>query len=308
MQQILLGTSSIRVSRLGYGCWRTARSTDDTENLAITRSAVFAAFDAGYTLFDHADIYCGGEAESTFGRLLAENSGLRSRIVLATKCGICLPQLTGGPYRYDSSKDYILAQVEGSLRRLRVDSIDLMQLHRPDFLMEPEEVASAFDSLRTSGKVREFGVSNFSVSQTNLLQSMMRQRLIVNQIELSLLQMAPLHDGTLDQCQQERMTPLAWSPLAGGLLGNGAQELLPAQQGYDPARAVQALDTLAAEKGSTRTALALGWLLRHPSGVIPLVGSTVPTRIHEAAAANAVTLSRVEWYSLLTAARSTPLP
>ena len=171
MQKTTLGESKLSSSRLGYGCWRLAPAGDVKTNLEIARKAVLAAVDAGFTLFDHADIYCHTRAESAFGEVLRENPKLRKKLLVATKCGIRLAdEPPGSPHRYDFSAEHIIRSCEQSLRRLHVEEIDLYQLHRPDWLMDATEVAIAFTSLHKSGKVREFGVSNFSPSQVGMLQ------------------------------------------------------------------------------------------------------------------------------------------
>ncbi|MBI1840087.1 MAG: aldo/keto reductase [Verrucomicrobia bacterium] len=314
MQQVPLGSSSLQISRLAYGCWRIAGSWDPSEVTPATeaagRRAIWAAFEAGYTVFDHADIYCRGVAETLFGKVLQEAPGTRDRIVILTKCGI-RPQNTpaaGTPTRYDFRADYIIDSCEQSLRRLRIETIDVYQLHRPDYLMNPEEVAGAFDRLRKAGKVREFGVSNFRPSQFSALQKACPMRLLVNQIEISLSHLSPFEDGSLDHCLQEKITPFAWSPLGGGHLGDGARRVLPSQQGYFNSRLVAALDRVADDRGATRPVVALAWLLKHPAGIVPIVGSTDPERIRNAAAAASLHLSHEEWYELLTAARAEPLP
>ena len=304
MKLIPLGRSSLPSSRLAYGCWRIGEPGVDGP------AAVRAAFEAGYTLFDHADIYCDGRGESIFGQVLRESPDLRARAVIASKCGI---RKSGEPHaaapvRYDFSAAHILAACERSLRRLGVSTIDLYQHHRPDWLMDPEEIARAFDELQRAGKVREFGVSNFRPSQLVALQKACPMPLIVNQIELSLAQLAPFHDGTLDQCLAEKITPLAWSPLAGGLLGDGAKSLLPSQESYRPQQIVEALDTIAKAHHTSRTAVALAWLLQHPAPIVPLIGSTNPAHIRAAAQAVNVELSREDWYRLLEAARGERLP
>jgi predicted oxidoreductase len=184
----------------------------------------------------------------------------------------------------------------------------LFQLHRPDWLLNPSEVAEAFVRLQSAGKVRSFGVSNFRPSQVALLQAAGTPQLVVNQVEISLLQLAAFDDGTLDQCQAKNLTPLAWSPLGAGLLADGAADLLPAQEAYRPAAILSVLDAMAIERGTTRTALAIAWLLAHPSGIVPIIGSTDPARIRAAAAATAVQLTREEWYQLLVSARGQSLP
>ena len=313
MQKTSLGESKLSSSRLAYGCWRLAPADDVKTNLEIARTAVLAAVDAGFTLFDHADIYCHTRAESAFGEVLRENPKLRKRLLIATKCGIRhADEPPGTPGRYDFSAEHIIRSCEQSMKRLRVDEIDLYQLHRPDWLMDADEVAIAFTSLHKSGKVREFGVSNFSPSQVAMIQRALQQKLeqplVSNQVEISLANLTAFTDGTLDQCQALNLTPLAWSPLAGGLLGDGATDLLPSQQGYQVAGIVAALDALAAAKGVTRIALALAWLMRHPTKIIPIIGSVNPERIRAAAAADEIALTREEWYHLLIAARGEPLP
>lgn len=313
MQTVLLGSSSLRSSRLAYGCWRLAGTWNPSEvtadREAAGRRAVYAALEAGFTLFDHADIYCQGAGERIFGQVLKESPGLRQRVVIASKCGIRRPDdPPGSPYRYDFSADYIITSCEHSLARLGVETIDLFQLHRPDFLMDPAEVAGAFEQLRRSGKVREFGVSNFSPSQVTALRRACPMPLIVNQVEISLAHLTPFLDGTLDQCLAETMTPMAWSPLAGGLLGDGAHRLLPSQQGYQTEAINRELDAIARARGTSRTAIALAWLLRHPSRIVPIVGTIDPHRIAEAAEADTLDLTRDEWYRLWVTARGEPLP
>jgi predicted oxidoreductase len=310
MQTLPLGRSELRTSRLAYGCWRIARTNDPAENLRIARAAIEAALESGYTLFDHADIYCDGRAEEVFGHVLGEMSGVREKIVIATKSGIRKggDPLPDAPYRYDFSRDYIVRQCEASLRRLNVERIDVYQLHRPDWLMDAHEVADAFGQLHRAGKVRAFGVSNFTPSQVTLLQSAWPHPLLVNQIEISLCQLAPFGDGTLDQCQEKQIVPLAWSPLGGGLLADGATDILQHQRSYRVADLIATLVEIGDAHVTTREAIAIAWLLRHPSGIVPIIGTTQPKRIHAAAKAAELTLTREEWYRLLTAARTGPLP
>ncbi len=303
MRTVTLGGSELRTSRLAYGCWRLSRAD------ASGAKAVRAAIDAGFTLFDHADIYGGGVCEEIFGEVMRESPELRERVLVAGKCGIRLPHLGGAgePYRYDSRREYIVESCEASLRRLRISRFDLFQIHRPDLLTHPEEIAAAFDQLSRDGKVREFGVSNFRPAQVTALQRACPMRLRVNQVEFSILQRGPLSDGVLDQCIAENMTPLAWSPLGGGQLADGASDLLRSQREYQPQRVLPLLDEIAARHGVSRSGIALAWLLRHPAGVVPIIGTTNPARIAEAARAESIELSREEWYALLTAAEPEPL-
>jgi predicted oxidoreductase len=289
---------------------RIADKEGDAQSDARGRKAVIAAYEAGYTLFDHADIYGSSRSETVFGQVLKEVSGMRDRVILASKCGIrmCGDPVAGAPYRFDFSAEHIVRSCEGSLSRLGVEQIDIYQLHRPDYLMCPEEVADAFSALKQAGKVREFGVSNFRPSQVAVLQKACPMRLVVHQVEISLAHQSCLDDGTLDQCLAEGMTPLAWSPLAGGLLGDGAHRLLPLQEAYRTEAVALALAKIAQAHGVSRTAVALAWLLKHPSRIVPIIGSTDPARIRDAVSADTVELSREEWYSLLEAARGERLP
>ncbi|MCX7865505.1 aldo/keto reductase [Limisphaera sp. VF-2] len=314
MQTITLGVSPLRSSRLAYGCWRVAGSWDPREitpeSWAAGKLAIRTAYEAGYTLFDNADIYCGGEAERLLGEVLREIPGMRERVLIATKCGIRPPNTPypGAPQRYDFSAEHILRSCEESLRRLGIDTLDLLLLHRPDFLANPEEVADAFARLQAAGKVRFFGVSNCRPTLLTALQCACPMPLIVHQVEISLLQREAFTDGTLDQCLIEHITPQAWSPLAGGLLADGASRLLRWQERYSTAGVLQELDALARQYQTTRSVIALAWLLKHPSGIVPIVGSTRPERIREAVRATEIELSRDDWYRLLLAARGEPLP
>lgn len=308
MRKIRLGTTDLDVSVLSYGCmrisgtWNPAEIDDAKRETGI--AAVLAAHEAGYTLFDHADIYCAGGGESIFGEAMRRSAELRRDAVIATKCGIrwAGDPLPDSPHRYDFSKEWILSSCEASLARLGVETIDLYQLHRPDVLMDPDEIAEAFTELRTSGKVRHFGVSNFSPSQVDALQSRLSMRLEVNQVEIHLGRLDPFTDGTLDQCLELRMTPLSWSPLGGGWLGE-TPDTRP-----DRAELLRELSSQADAAGLNPADIALAWLLRHPSGIVPIVGSVRPERIRSMARAADHAMSRDAWYRLLLAARGKPLP
>ena len=311
MIEVRIGKSTLRGSRLAFGCWRIAGTWEARKVNAKAREsglkAILAAYETGYTLFDLADIYCDGISEELFGLALKQSESLKKSAVIATKCGIRIPE-AGETYRYDLSANYIIQSCENSLQRLGVDCLDIYQLHRPDWLMDPNEVAKAFAKLKKAGKVRHFGISNFKPSQVSLLQSALKDSLVVNQIEISLLQLASFEDGTLDQCQQHKITPMAWSPLAGGYLGDGKSNVLPSQEKYKPIKIRRRLDTLARELGTSRSAIALAWLLKHPSGIIPIIGTTKPSRIRELAEADQIELSHEQWYTLLTSALKEDLP
>jgi predicted oxidoreductase len=314
MQTIPLGVSSLTCSRLAYGCWRVAGSWNPADvtpqSRAAGRKAIIAAFESGYTLFDNADIYCGGEAERLLGEVLRDVPDMRGRVLVATKGGIRFAgdPRPDSPARYDFSSQHITAACEGSLKRLGIDTIDLYMLHRPDYLADPEEVARAFSQLRTAGKVRYFGVSNFRPSLLTTLQTACPMPLVVHQVEISLARLDAFTDGTLDQCLIERITPMAWSPLGGGLIADGAKDLLPSQKGYQADRFLPAVDEIARARGVGRVEVALAWLLLHPAKIQPIVGSVMPERIRLAARAADLQLTREEWYRLLIAARGEPLP
>ena len=304
MKQIRMGNSSLNAARLAYGCWRIADPGTDG------RAAVLAAYEAGYTLFDGADIYGGGKAEEAFGRVLREATGMRERLLITSKCGVrpAGSPNSDSPGRYDFSAQHIVNSCEQSLKRLGVEMIDLYLLHRPDFLADPHEIAGAFVQLLDAGKVRFFGVSNFRPSLVSALQAACPLPLVTNQIEISLAKLDAFTDGALDQCLERKLTPMAWSPLGGGLLGDGAKRLLPAQKAYRTDGVVEVLDEIADGRGVSRSVVALAWLLKHPAGIMPIVGTTDPQRIREAARADELELTRDEWYRLLLAARGEPLP
>ncbi len=296
-----IGSSDIIPTRIAYGCWRLAGSEGGPSvEPAIGKRAVRAAIEAGINFFDHADIYGKGQCERIFGEALRDLPGVRERLFVATKCGIC-PPWDGRQHSYNSSREYIVASVEASLQRLGVEYVDLLMLHRPDYLGDVAEIAEAFGHIHAQGKARWFGVSNFKPPQVAALQSAMGSPLVANQIELSLSALACLDDGTLDQCAEKRMTPLAWSPLAKG-------QLMGAAQNERDAQLFTLLDTTALRHGVTRSAIAIAWLLRHPSRMVPIVGTLNPLHLKEALDGDSVTLSRDEWYALLIAARGTKLP
>lgn len=248
----------------------------------------------GVTSFDHADVYGGYTVEGLFGEALAAAPGLRDRLQLVTKCGIKLvsPARPGHALKsYDSSKAHVTASVEQSLRALRTDRLDLLLIHRPDALTDPDELAETLLALRSQGKVLEFGVSNHSPTQFALLHG--RVPLVTNQIEFSPLQLAPLHDGSLDQCVDLGLRPMIWSPLAGGRL----------LRGDDPAatRVRAVLQALAQEHGVAPATVAFAWLLRHPARPLPITGSSRVEAIAEAVAALSLRLDSEAWYRVWSA-------
>jgi len=314
MQQVQLHGTELRCSRLAYGCWRIIAAgkavelTPDREEDA--RKAILAAYDSGYTLFDHADVYSDGLAEWVFGRLLREKKDLRDKILIASKCGIrkAGEPTPSAPYRYDFSAQHIVSACEASLKRLQTDRIDIYQLHRPDYLANPEEVAGAFSKLKQQGKVREFGLSNASPAFFALIQKFCPFKLIVNQIEVSLLKLDYFRNGTMEQCMTEKITPLAWSPLGAGRLSfNGPIDLN--EPGH--AKRIQlrdSVDIVARERDVTRAQVAVAWLLKHPSGIVPIIGSAEPKNIRELVKAVDLDLTREEWYTLMEGAVGDRLP
>ncbi len=309
-----LGTSDVLTTRLSYGNMRCVRTWTPSEATADRRAegvrSHVAAYEAGYTLFDTADIYCRNVCEEVLGQTLREVSGMRDRILVATKCGVRFKgnPTPESPGRYDFSAEHVLWSCDNSLKALGVDRIDLYQLHRPDVLMNPHEVAAAFDTLHAAGKVRLFGVSNFLPSQFAALAAHCRQPLVVNQVEIHPGRLDCFTDGTLDQCLERTVTPLSWSPLGGGWLGAG--HVLKADDAKREARqpVLDELDKTAGEHGVSRTVVALAWLMKHPTGVVPIVGSNSPDHIRDAAKADDVELTREQWYRILIAARGKAMP
>jgi predicted oxidoreductase len=269
--------------------------------LDAARTNVETALDAGCTLFDTADIYglgteAGfGAAESLLGRVLRAAPELRARMVLATKAGIEPPQ------PYNSSASYLIAACEASLRRLGVEQVDLLQIHRPDLLSHPAEVAAAFEMLHRQGKIRAAGVSNYTVPQVRALLQYLPLPLASMQPEFSVLSTGPLDDGLLDLAMERGIAVLAWSPLAGGRIAGTATS-------NREARVIAVLDALAGRYEASRTAIAFAWLMRHPTRPVPLVGSQSPGRIRDAATASAISLTRRDWYDVLEASRGAAMP
>ncbi len=309
MRTVRLGRSELQTTRLIYGCMRIAGTWNPAEIDERRRREAFAALEAavefGYNHFDHADIYANGGCEQLLGEFLKVNPGLRERIIITTKVGIrwAGDADADAPHRYDFSAGHIERSCEASLKRLGIEVIDVYLLHRPDVLMAPGEVAGALQRLKEQGKVRYFGVSNFTPAQVALLQSHLGEPLVCNQIEVHPLRLSPFEDGTLDYLCEHGITPTSWSPVAGGRLGDP-----PRADSDAPARLLAALDAEAKRCGISRTAVVLAWLLRHPAGILPIVGSRQPERIREAVAAEGVELSREAWYRIYTAARGRALP
>lgn len=285
-------------------------------------AAVDAALAAGITLFDHADIYRNGKSEAVFGEVLSRTPGLRDRIRLQTKCGIRLNEQGLEAY-YDLSREGILERVEGSLARLRTDYVDVLMLHRPDPLLDPAEVASAVGQLLSEGKIRAVGVSNMSAPQIELLQDRLEVPVVANQLEMSLSARAWLEStvlvnhaegadysfphGTVEHCVRRGIALQAYGALSRGLYTGAAA-------GSDPSAAAEATAVLVAEMaaaaGTTGEAVLLGWLMKHPAGISPVIGSANPDRIRGCADAArvAAAMTRAEWYRLWITARGSNIP
>ncbi len=301
VSRIQMTESGPEFSRLVAGVWRVREWGMDTRGLL---DFIHGCLDVGITTFDNADIYGGYTAEGIFGAALAAEPGLRNRLELVTKCGIQLlsPNRPGNRvHHYDTSRDHIIASAENALREMRTDYLDLLLIHRPDPLMDADEVAGAFGVLRAAGKVRAFGVSNFMPWQFHLLQSRLDFPLVTNQIELSALYLDPLHDGTLDQLQRLRVPPMAWSPLAGGRLFDPHDERA--------ARVRAALARAGDELGGAAVdQVALAWLLRHPARVLPVLGTGKIERVRAAADAERLALDRQQWFAVWEASAGREVP
>lgn len=292
----------LEVSRLVAGVWRMAEWQMNSQQIA---DWVKGCLDVGITTFDHADIYGSYTCEKLFGDALAGKSYLRQKMELVTKCGIKLVSLNRPQHRlhsYDTSKVHIIASAEQSLKNLGTDYIDLLLIHRPDPLLDADEVAEAMTELWESGKVLHFGVSNFTNPQFSLLDSRLNEfDLITNQIELSVLYLDPLHDGTLDFLQMMEIKPMIWSPLGGGSLFTGQDER------SQRLRAV--LGRVGEELGGAGLdQVALAWLLMLPSQPIPVLGTGQLERIRAAAQAEQFHLSREQWFMIWEASMGHEVP
>lgn len=303
MRTIELGKSGLAVPAIAVGCMRINRL-----DKADAERFVQAALEAGANFFDHADIYGKGACEEVFAEAIHMNAAVREGILLQSKYGI-------RPGYFDFSKEHILASVDGSLKRLKTEYLDVLLLHRPDALMEPEEVAEAFDILRLSGKVRHFGVSNQKPMQIQLLQKYMRQPIVANQLQMSIahaamitqgLHVNMLEDGAvdrdgsvLDYCRLSGITIQPWSPFQHGFfkgvfLGDGQFPELNAK-----------IDEIAKAYGVSNTTVAMAWLLRHPANLQPVTGTMNIERLGDCAKATELRLTREEWYAIYRAAGNT---
>ncbi|MCL5031840.1 MAG: aldo/keto reductase [Thermotogae bacterium] len=300
MRMIEIASGEIRSSEIALGCMRIAdMPVKDISKLITT------AIEEGINFFDHADIYGGGKSEEVFGTALKEMKGIREKIFIQTKCGI-------RDGYYDFSKDHILEAVDGSLKRLKIDYIDVLLLHRPDALVDPEEVAEAFSILHASGKVRNFGVSNHNPMQIELLSQYLNQRIIVNQLQLSITNTGMIDAGlnvnmqidksvdrdgsVLDYCRLNGITIQAWSPFQYGFFDGVFLDNPKFKTLNDE------MDKVARNHDVPKDAIPIAWILRHPAKIQPVVGTTNAKRLKEICQASNVNLTKKEWYDLYKAA------
>lgn len=325
MKTLPLHAHGLKASNLILGCmgfgggWN--RNPIQTEHIKQAHEAVEAALESGINMFDHADIYAFGKAETVFGQVLKEKPALRENIIIQSKLGIRFADEEAGvPTRYDFSKSYMLESVDGILSRLGIDYLDTLLLHRPDALMDAREVGEVFHQLKESGKVRYFGVSNMSAGQIRLLQHYCDEKLVVNQLEMSLKKIGWLEtgvhvnqiaardnifpEGTLEYCQLENIQLQAWGSLAQGLYSGRNLE----NESDAVKKTASLVHQLAEEKQTSKEAIVLTWLMQHPAAIQPIIGTIDPARIQACAEAEQVKLSRDEWYTLYVSSRGVSLP
>lgn len=288
----------LALSPIVAGAWRLAQWQ---WNVAERVRWIAQCVELGVTSFDHADIYGAYSVEALFGEAIAQVPALKAKLQIVTKCGIQLAvpaRPTTRRKHYDTSTAHIVASAEQSLRALGVDVLDVLLIHRPDPLMDADDVAEAFAQLKQAGKVKAFGVSNFTPEQFALLDA--RTPLVTNQIEWHPLRPAPLFDGTLDQAQQLRRRPMIWSPLAGGALFTSDDEAARRTRGM--------LEAIGAQHGVSAATVAFAWLLRHPSKPIPVAGSRRIEAMAEAMRATTLRLDAAEWTDIHVAATGREMP
>ncbi|MFS0783927.1 aldo/keto reductase [Bacillus sp. 1P06AnD] len=291
-------TDTMQFSRIIHGHWRMADwQYSDNQILQLLEECL----DLGITTVDTADIYGQYNCESLFGKALSLKPGLRESIEIVTKCGIKLTSKEGVAINhYDSSKEHIIESADCSLRNLHTDYIDTLLIHRPDVLANPEEIAEAFQQLKRAGKVKNFGVSNYTTTQLNMLQSYLDEPLITNQVEISLAERSQFENGTIDQALEKRMPVMAWSPLAGGALFTSKEP--------KEARIRKALHKVAGEIGADNIDQVLyAWLLKHPAKIMPIVGSGKIERVRSAVKALELDMTKEQWYELWIASRGKPV-
>ena len=299
--RIRLSAQGPECSRLALGAWKWEDKQPSLTTVDL-ESLIEQSLEAGITTFDHADLYGDYSNEAKFGAVLKRNPSLRDKMEIVTKFGIKLISENRPTHQiksYDTGKTHILSSVENSLRELHIDHIDILLIHRPSPLMDVDEIAESFSQLQAQGKVLHFGVSNFSPSQFELLNS--RIPLVTNQVQISAMYLDAFLNGTLEQCLRLGITPMAWSPLGGGGIFSENN------QARTKRVRIKALQ-LAEKYEASLDQILLAWLLKHPAGIIPILGTTHPDRVRSAAGATRLNLSREEWFELWQASTGEPVP
>lgn len=294
-------TENLYLSNIIHGWWRAESwNNSKEENLSLIESCI----ELGITSFDHADIYGGGRCEEIFGEALSLKPSLREKIQIISKCGIKfihpnMPNNDG--HYYDTSYEHIIYTVNKSLKGLKTDYIDLLLIHRPDIFMNPLEVKRAFEELKNEGKVKHFGVSNFTPSQFESLQSYLDFPLVTNQLELSVACLDNFDNGAIENALKNRIKPMAWSPLDGGKLFSENNDK------YNRLR--QTLEEVRSELNANNISeIAYAWLLNHPSNILPVAGTKSIDRLKEAINATQIKLTRKQWFKILDASRGYEVP
>lgn len=323
MKKLPINQTFPDASAIAYGCMGLGGGWGDQpyndSHVKQAHQVIDTSLQAGINFFDHADIYTSGKAEKVFGEVLSARPELREQIILQSKCGIQFAD-DQGPKRFSAAKNDITEAVDGILSRLKTDYIDILLLHRPDPLMNPEEVAMAFNALKASGKVKQFGVSNVNGNQLHFLQHYLDMPLVANQLELHLLKLDWLDEvvlvndraakdltftsGTLEYCRMHNVQLQSWGTLSQGFLSGRS---LDGQPKHVHQTAALVAD-LAAQYQTSPEAIVLAFLMRHPAGIQPIIGTTDPQRIIACSQANKIELSRGHWYALYVCARGEELP
>ena len=287
-------------SKLAVGFWRLHEWEMNTSKLI---DYIDTCLNLGITTFDHADIYGSYGNEALFGKALKEKPGLREKMEIVSKCGICLTTKNRPEHtiqHYNTTADHIRSSVENSLKNLHTDYLDLILIHRPDPLMDASKMASIFMSLAEEGKIRHVGVSNFTPSQFSMFQSALDIPLVTNQVECSLLHLNPVYDGTFDQAQKRKFSPMIWSPFAGGKIFTGNSERA--------LRVRNCCSEIAEKYGVSTDVIALTWLIELPCKPQPILGTGKTDRIKKASEALTLKIDRQDWFRLLEASQGKPVP
>lgn len=289
-------SSTVIAGCMNWGQWGAKFNTQEY------LSQIKKTLDAGVYTFDHADIYGHYTTEEEFGAALKHEPSLRSKMQIITKCGICMLTPNRPLHQiksYNTSKTHILSSVEQSLTNFHTDYIDLLLIHRPDPLMNPHEIADAFSILKQSGKVKQFGVSNFTTTQFSMLHHLFP--LEVNQIELSIVHTSPFYNGVTDQCIEKNITPQAWSPMGAGKIHLDAED--------EKSRRIVSMANILGEKyNASFDQILISWLMKHPAGIIPVLGTTKIERIKAALGASSIEMTHEEWHMMLRASNGFDVP